>query len=52
MCDQLKGRVQAMESFGVTEDLAANVKSIVYSSARLDIVELQELAKIYKGQMR
>jgi len=38
-----------MESFGVTEDLASNVYAIIYASQRLDIKELSELAKIFKG---
>ena len=38
-----------MESFGVSEDVVTNVKSVIYASLRLDITELQELAKIFKG---
>jgi hypothetical protein len=51
MCDQLKGRIGAIESFGVTEDIQANVNAIIYASQRMDVKELQELAKIFKGQM-
>ena len=51
MCDQLKGRIKAVESFGVTDDLASNVYAIIYASQRLDISELSELGKIFKGQM-
>lgn len=49
MCDQLKGRVAAMQSFGVSEDIVANVSAVIYCSARLDVPELTRLSKIYKG---
>jgi len=51
MCDQLKGRIGAVESFGVTEDIQANVNAVIYASQRMDIQELRDLAKIFKGQM-
>lgn len=41
-----------MDSFGVSDDVVTNVKSIIYASKRLDITELQDLATIFKGQMR
>jgi len=40
MCDQLKGRIAAIDSFGVTEDIQQNVNAIIYASQRLDIKEL------------
>jgi hypothetical protein len=40
-----------MESFGVSEDIAANVGAIIYCSPRLDVPEMKNLTKIFKGQM-
>ena len=51
MCDQLKGRITEIESFGITDDLAPNANAVVYSSHRLDIKELQGLAEIIKEVM-
>jgi len=51
MCDQLKGRITEVESYGITEDLAVNANAIVYASFRLDIKELQELTKVLKVVM-
>lgn len=49
--DQLKGRVHAMETFGVSEDIEQNVNAIIYCADRLDIPELALLSKIFKTQM-
>lgn len=51
LLDQLKGRVHAMETFGVSEDIEQNVNAIIYCSDWLDIPELAILAKIFKTQM-
>lgn len=51
MCDQLKGRITEVETYGITDDLSANANAIVYSSHRLDIKELEKLAEILKEVM-
>jgi len=51
MCDQLKGRITEVETYGITDDLSANANAIVYASHRLDIKELESLAEILKEVM-
>ena len=51
MCDQMKGRVAEVESYGITDDLASNANAIVYASHRLDIKELEKLSDILKELM-
>ena len=51
MCDQLKGRITEVETYGITDDLSANANAIVYSSHRLDIKELEKLADLLKEVM-
>lgn len=51
MCDQMKGRVAEVESYGITDDLSTNANAIVYASHRLDIKELEKLAGILKELM-
>lgn len=51
MCDQMKGRVTEVESFGITDDLMPNANAIVYAGHRLDIKELEKLSDILKELM-
>lgn len=51
MCEQMKGRVAEVESYGVTDDLSANANAIVYASHRLDIKELEKLSVVLKDVM-
>lgn len=51
MCDQMKGRVAEVESYGITDDLATNANAIVYASHRLDIKELEKLSLMLKEVM-
>ena len=47
----MKGRINEVESFGITDDLNANANAIVFSAHRLDIKELEKLADILKTLM-
>ena len=51
MWDQMKGRTTEIEIFGITDDLLHNANAIVYSSQRLDIKELQNIADIIHDVM-
>lgn len=51
MCDQLKGRITEVESYGITDDLTTNANAIVYAAHRLDIKELEKLSEIFKELM-
>lgn len=51
MCDQMKGRVAEVESYGITDDLATNANAIVYASHRLDVKELEKLSSLLKEVM-
>lgn len=52
ICDQLQGRVTELESFGVTEDLAESVNSLIYSSKRIEIKELVEISEMLQIIMK
>jgi hypothetical protein len=51
MCDQLKGKANEIDSYGVTEDLKNWANAVVFASQRLDIKELETLAKMLKPVM-
>jgi hypothetical protein len=51
MCEQMKGRIAEVETYGVTDDLSANANALVYASHRLDIKELEQLSVILKELM-
>lgn len=49
--DQLKGKTNEIDSYGITDDLKNNANAIVFSSNRLDIKELEALGKMLKPIM-
>lgn len=49
--DQMKSKSQEIESYGITEDLKNGANAVVFSSNRLEVKELQTLAKTLRAVM-